>query len=95
MNLCNCDVVAIEANYEEELLSASNLPNVLKQRIRNNHLSNQQAIDLLRCIGTASLKKVLFWHAEPEINDRMIILERAHNCLKAIGRKDIKVAIAK
>ncbi len=70
--LKECEMVFLEADYDEELLEKNaEYSDYLKERIASNfgHLSNQQAIDFLWKMDHHILKKVIFGHLSKRTND--------------------------
>lgn len=73
------DALLLEFNYDSEMLESGPYPEMLKQRVGGDHghLSNQQSIELLREIDTASLECLIAAHISeknnaPSIVDRLI-----------------------
>ncbi|OZI07335.1 MBL fold metallo-hydrolase [Siphonobacter sp. BAB-5385] len=65
-----CHAAFLEANYDEAMLEQGRYPYFLKQRIRggHGHLSNQQALDLLRTHKPAYMSHVILSHLSKENN---------------------------
>ncbi|WP_101909318.1 MBL fold metallo-hydrolase [Marasmitruncus massiliensis] len=60
--LTGCDLVMLESNYDQRMLSASDYPYYLKQRIASNlgHLSNEDCSEeLIRLVRTGSTRFIL------------------------------------
>lgn len=60
--LTGCDLVMLESNYDERMLSASDYPYYLKKRIASNtgHLSNEECSkELIRLVKSGSTRFVL------------------------------------
>lgn len=69
--------VAIESNYDEEMLSNSFYPDALKKRIfgKNGHLSNRGAEKFLERVINPKTRHVFFLHLS-ENNNRIDLVER-------------------
>ena len=69
-NLAQCDVLFLETNYDEKMLSEGRYPWFLKQRITSDygHLSNRQAYELLDKHAGSNLKCVFLSHLSKENN---------------------------
>ncbi|SHI47779.1 Phosphoribosyl 1,2-cyclic phosphodiesterase [Tangfeifania diversioriginum] len=69
-HLGQCDVLFLETNYDEQMLTNGPYPFFLKQRISSSvgHLSNIQAVGLLETHGGANLKCVFLSHLSAENN---------------------------
>ena len=65
-----CQLVFLECNYEEDLLENGPYPEMLKHRIRggNGHLSNRQAMELLRDHRHPGLGHVFLSHLSERNN---------------------------
>jgi phosphoribosyl 1,2-cyclic phosphodiesterase len=66
-----CHAVFLEANYDEDLLANGNYPIYLKNRIRSGkgHLSNNQALDILKQHRAPFLTHLLLSHLSKDNND--------------------------
>ncbi|MBU6468386.1 MAG: MBL fold metallo-hydrolase [Betaproteobacteria bacterium] len=62
--LQNLDALALESNHDETLLSEGSYPQPLKVRVKGEfgHLSNAQAVDLLKELNVAKLSSVVAAH---------------------------------
>jgi phosphoribosyl 1,2-cyclic phosphodiesterase len=71
-----CDVLFVEANYDENMLLQGPYPYQLKKRISGpfGHLSNSDAISMLNTITPASPQRVYFCHLS-NTNNRVDLLE--------------------
>jgi len=69
-HLSQCDALFLETNYDEKMLWEGNYPYYLKRRIssENGHLSNLQALDLLKNHSGKHLKCVFLSHISKENN---------------------------
>lgn len=74
--LKNIDIIAVESNYEYENLMLGSYPANIKSRInsKKGHLSNLEALRLLKQIASDKLKKVYVMHISQENNDIGLIL---------------------
>ena len=71
------DALVLECNHDPELLARNpKYPEMLKRRISGQygHLSNQQAADILKCLGGTSLKQVVGAHLSKANNRPDIVL---------------------
>ena len=87
------DAAVLESNHDMALLSGSNRPWSLKQRIagRSGHLSNDGAADLVRSAASPRLKILLLAHLSEECNASRLALEAAKEACSAAGLADIPV----
>lgn len=72
-----CHAVFLEANYDENMLETGRYPYFLKQRIRGGkgHLSNQQALELLKTHKPDFLSHILLSHLSKENNCPQLVQE--------------------
>lgn len=77
-HLQGCHALLLECNHDAALLSGSNYPEFLKQRIagRLGHLSNQQAADIARAVNHSALRHVVAAHLS-ERNNRPALAQVA------------------
>lgn len=75
--LLNLDFLALESNYDENVLLVSSYPFSLKKRIMSEkgHLSNEQAAKLLKSIINPKLKNVCLIHLSDENNNELLARE--------------------
>jgi phosphoribosyl 1,2-cyclic phosphodiesterase len=75
MDLCNA--IFLESNYDDDLLKNGKYPEHLKKRVASNHghLSNNQAIELVKSISNNKLKTILLSHISEDNNNINIITE--------------------
>ena len=68
--LKNCSTIFLEFNHDEELLMTGKYPWHLKQRIRSNygHLSNREAVEMIKEINSESLQNIFISHVSEENN---------------------------
>jgi len=91
------DILVLEANYDEELLSSDpRRPWSTKQRImaRHGHLSNLQAAELLAGLNGSKLKYVLLAHLSEDCNRPELALEAAKEGLREAGLQQVCVEAA-
>ena len=69
--LAGCDALMLESNHDPELLARSRYPDFLKQRISGllGHLSNGQAMQVLRSVAHGRLGIVVAAHLSERNND--------------------------
>ena len=70
--LSDCEVLGVESNYDAALQAASPRPPFLKARITggHGHLSNAQALDLVRSLATGTTPdRIVLLHLSRECND--------------------------
>lgn len=75
-----CDVLFIEANYDEQMLQQGPYPYYLKKRISGplGHLSNREAVSFLNNIRQHSQQRVYFCHLS-NTNNRVDLLQNFIN----------------
>ncbi len=73
-----CNAAFLEANYDEQLLENGRYPYLLKQRIRGGlgHLSNQQALDLVRAHKPAFMSHLILAHLSQENNSPTLAVDQ-------------------
>lgn len=93
--LKQCDVLVLESNYDDRLLTNSPRPWYLKQRImgRQGHLSNAHAAALLAEVASPRLKHVFLTHLSSECNREDLALDTVRNGLSNAGHHHVDVAI--
>jgi phosphoribosyl 1,2-cyclic phosphodiesterase len=71
----NAHAIAIESNYDPEMLKNSHYPAYLKRRIngKNGHLSNDDAVEFLAKTLSKRTKNVFFLHLSENNNTRTIV----------------------
>jgi|TARA_B110000114_G_scaffold30318_1_gene31205 phosphoribosyl 1,2-cyclic phosphodiesterase len=72
-----CHGLLLEANYDEEMLAMGPYPRFLKDRVSGlfGHLSNRQALDLLKKLDLSYLQRLLLGHISDKNNHTNIISE--------------------
>lgn len=65
-----CHAIFLESNYDDEMLESSNYPYFLKQRIRggHGHLSNMQALEIVRRYRPQTLSYLILSHLSKNNN---------------------------
>ncbi|TAJ05771.1 MBL fold metallo-hydrolase [Marinilabiliaceae bacterium JC017] len=76
-HLAMCDAVFLESNYDERLLMEGPYPYYLKQRVASEkgHLSNDQAVELIRSTANGKLKTIFLSHISGDNNRPDIALK--------------------
>lgn len=87
----NADVIAIESNYDFDLLMTGSYPWDIKNRIKGKfgHLSNQDCLKLLRNSYTDKLKKIYLMHLSDENNMPSLAM---HNIKKEYKEIDVEIS---
>lgn len=92
--LTTCNHVAIEANYELELLLKSDYPDFVKKRVHGEfgHLSNDVTCKTLVDVAKMGvMQNVVLLHLSETQNDELLAFIRFHKVLERFGTK-IKIA---
>ncbi len=86
-NLLLADVVALESNYDEDMLMTGPYPYQLKTRIASpmGHLSNSDCAMTLACLAQNGCRKFTLCHLSEENNTPALALESARSALTAAG----------
>jgi len=68
--LTNCTTIVLESFYDDDLLNGSEVDLEFKTLLRNNqiHLSNKQAVDLVKRIIHPELKNIILAHISLDLN---------------------------
>ncbi|MBT3376681.1 MAG: MBL fold metallo-hydrolase [Lentisphaerae bacterium] len=95
--LKSCDLLVVESNHDIQMLSRSERPWSLKQRIlsRHGHLSNAASMELLQRVLDERTKHLVLAHASQECNRYELVEESIQTCLAGLGREDISAYVAK
>lgn len=90
-NAQNADVIAIESNYDLDLLMNGPYPWDIKNRIKSKygHLSNQDTLNFLKKVYSEKLKKVFLMHLSNENNIEAIVVNNVRMEFKNL---DIEVS---
>lgn len=93
--LRHCQVLVVEANHDEQLLTDARRPWHLKQRIagRQGHLSNQHAAQLIATIADSTLKKVFLFHLSLDCNRPELALKPTCDALHRRGLDHVQVSL--
>ena len=85
-----CDGLFLETNYDEKMLWKGSYPYFLKKRVASNigHLSNQQALELLKNHAGENLKCVFLSHISKENNSPEVVQQ---SMLPLNSKFDIKI----
>lgn len=77
INALNADIIAIESNYDLDLLMMGKYPWDIKNRIKSKmgHLSNKDTINFLKKVISDKLKKIYLLHLSEENNIPAIVKE--------------------
>ncbi len=92
-----CDMIAVEANYDLELLDADlKRPWSTKQRIssRHGHLSNDQVAEFLQEVACERLRHVVLGHLSSDCNCPKIAAKRMSDALGERGLRNVNVTCA-
>lgn len=78
------DLLVLESNYEQKLLTESSYPTYLKNRISSHkgHLSNKDAFNLMGSICDTGIAKAFLAHVSDENNDYELLEKYAKACFK-------------
>jgi len=85
-----CDAVFLEANYDEDMLQSGLYPYHLKERVSSSkgHLSNIQALELIKNFASPNLKTILLSHISAANNTHEIVKETFS---ELNGKYDVKL----
>ena len=73
LQMKSADIILLESNYDCNLLKRSNRPRWLKARIRESHLSNLDALAILRDVITPKTQAVSLAHLSGECNNPALV----------------------
>src|SRR5450759_4292772 len=90
-----CQVLIIESNHDERLLTDAQRPWHLKQRIagRQGHLSNQHAAELIAEIAGNDLNQVFLFHLSLDCNRPELALKPTCEALRHRGLDHVQVSL--
>ena len=93
--LRHCQVLIIESNHDERLLTDARRPWHLKQRIagRQGHLSNQHAAELIAEIASDDLNQVFLFHLSLDCNRPELALKPTCEALRRRGLDHVQVSL--
>tara|TARA_R110002096_G_scaffold139884_5_gene294313 strand:- start:6501 stop:7289 length:789 start_codon:yes stop_codon:yes gene_type:complete len=82
--LNDCDALILECNYDREMLLNGVYPESLKQRVMGDwgHLDNQQAIELLQHLNTATLQHLVLAHVSEKNNSHDLVLDSVSKAIQ-------------
>ena len=97
--LRDCDLVLMESNYDEEMLTFGPYPPELKARIRSEigHLSNDDCADALCDLLELNVRRFVLGHLSRENNTPARALSCSRSALKRMGaveNRDFELAVA-
>ncbi|MBK1791645.1 MBL fold metallo-hydrolase [Persicirhabdus sediminis] len=95
--LKDCDALALEANYDYDMLEADSRRSwATKQRIasRHGHLSNEQTSELVEKVHSERLKQVTLIHLSGDCNCPDLATKTMLKCLKKLKLPHTKVHAA-
>lgn len=95
----DCNILAIESNYDRELLAISSYPQSIKDRIKSNygHLSNEDAIKFIQHVYNQYLDKIYLMHISKENNSiekiklQLQKLTHIHSDIELTGEHTTKI----
>lgn len=95
-SLLGADALIVEANHDRDCLLDGPYPEYLKRRILSGygHLSNEQCADLLRCVASPQLQRVVLAHLSQENNRPLLAWEAAAAALYERGVLENVISIA-
>lgn len=95
--LADCDALLLEANYDLEMLRASNRPFDLKRRIMglSGHLDNLDALNALPSLLSGRTRNLVFTHISRECNSYDLVERLAQRALDELNRLDITLQVAR
>ena len=93
--LSGCQVLAIEANHDEDLLEAAERPWQLKRRVKGRlgHLSNEHAADMVARVAGPHLQHVFLVHLSADCNRPNLALQPITRMLKEAGHGHVRVSL--
>jgi len=96
-HLKDCDFLMIESNHDKELLLQSDRSFTLKSRIAGSmgHLSNEQAIELLRESLTSRTRYLVLAHLSSDCNTPEMVKDGVNRLVNEMGLNGLHIQIAK
>ncbi len=78
-----CDALLLECNHDEDMLSGSEYPAFLKQRILGDygHFSNEQAASLLQKLDCSDLQHIVALHLSEKNNETQLVRQALSDVL--------------
>ena len=88
--MTGCDLVLLEANYDQRMLGASSYPYYLKQRIASNqgHLSNESCAAELVGLVRAGTTRLILGHLSQHNNLPQLAYQTAYAALAMDGLRE-------
>lgn len=88
--------IMIEANYDEELLQARDIPDSLKERIRGSHMSVDTCIEALKSNDLSRVNNIVLIHisegdGDPEAFQRKVQEETGKTVMSAVSGMSIEI----
>lgn len=85
----DCTELLLEFNYDQQLLAEGSYPPSLKQRIAgpHGHLSNDQALELLKKAKIEGLRKLIIGHISQNNNDPKLVQSMLEQHLQSCHNK--------
>lgn len=97
--LCSCNFVLLESNYDQQMLADGRYPAMLKRRIasRSGHLSNQHCAEQLERLVGSGVEHFMLGHLSKENNRPQLALELSVAYLEEHGmhlERDYTLSVA-
>lgn len=94
--LKGCDLIFIEANYDEDMLRDGPYPWHLKQRVsgRRGHLSNHETAALLGRTVNGDCRAVILGHLSEKNNTAALARQTVSRAIQAAGGKRVEIRVA-
>lgn len=85
--ICGCETVLLEANYDQNMLDIGSYPYKLKRRIKSSsgHLCNTDAGEMAVCLAQSGTKNIILGHLSGENNYPHLAYQTVKNFLDAAG----------
>ncbi len=98
-NVKGSRILLLEANHDREMLLAGDYPEKLKKRIdgANGHLSNENALEILKRVVTPQTKRIILGHLSEHNNTPELAFQTIIDGLRRNGivdGKDVTVDVA-
>ena len=95
LKLAEADVATLESNHDSVMLRTSARPASLKQRIAGprGHLSNDDAVSLVKRFASPRLRKLFLAHLSHECNAPYLAEGAMRAAFAEMGRTDIELAV--
>ncbi|MEA4912157.1 MAG: MBL fold metallo-hydrolase [Oscillospiraceae bacterium] len=96
--LCGCELVALESNYEDEMLIGGRYPYYLKARIRSRsgHLSNAECAACAARLAQQGTRRLVLMHLSRDNNTPEMALTGCLSALEnyGVGEESFSVTVA-